>query len=399
MLGLVTTVNTVAGIGWEPEIRGALVVLVGSVVLFGSVWLILTTNLGSRLGTLNALAGFFGWMAIMGAVWWIYGIGLQGDTPEWVPKNIVYGELSQAGGDVGDLGSISIVGAPALVDQYCPGLVDATVAAQRARFLSEDPNIELDYAAPQPYCSESVGEKLAVDAETIADELTAANALLVADAEESGIDDARIQTPEELQASIAQEISDETTKLNQLSLSDLAAVSPDIIEQAEDDGVLDFRGWNLQSSGEAGEAIASADAELVGNDDVAFESSGEFLVVNAFQQGGKPKRASDGVWDRLWNEVRNTVVFWHPTNTAVITVAPTIEKEAIPGQAPPFAEIDPDGQMVSVVLERDLGSLRLPAAITTIGSLIAFLGLCWMLHTRDLELRRRVDEWDPAAAT
>ena len=49
-------------------------------------------------------------------------------------------------------------------------------------------------------------------------------------------------------------------------------------------------------------------------------------------------------------------------------------------------------------MERDLGSLRLPAAITTIGSLIAFLGLCWMLHARDLELRRRLDEWDPAAA-
>ena len=48
MLALINTafVTTVAGIGWEPEIRGALVVLVGSVVLFGSVWLILTTNLG-----------------------------------------------------------------------------------------------------------------------------------------------------------------------------------------------------------------------------------------------------------------------------------------------------------------------------------------------------------------
>ena len=36
--------HIVAGIGWEPEIRGALTVLVGSLVLFGSVWLILNTN-------------------------------------------------------------------------------------------------------------------------------------------------------------------------------------------------------------------------------------------------------------------------------------------------------------------------------------------------------------------
>ena len=41
--------HIVAGIGWEPEIRGALTVLVGSLVLFGSVWLILKTNHGNRL--------------------------------------------------------------------------------------------------------------------------------------------------------------------------------------------------------------------------------------------------------------------------------------------------------------------------------------------------------------
>ena len=61
----------------------ALVVLVGSAVLMGSVWLILTTNVGSRVGTLNAVAGFFGWMAIMGFVWWIYGIGMVGEAPSW----------------------------------------------------------------------------------------------------------------------------------------------------------------------------------------------------------------------------------------------------------------------------------------------------------------------------
>ena len=57
--------HIVAGIGWDPEIRGALTVLVGSLVLFGSVWLILNTNLGNRLGTLIALAGFFGWMLVI----------------------------------------------------------------------------------------------------------------------------------------------------------------------------------------------------------------------------------------------------------------------------------------------------------------------------------------------
>ena len=132
---MLSFLNVVAGISWEPEIRGALVFLVGSAVLFGWVWLILTTNIGSRLGTLNALAGLFGWMAIMGIVWWIYGGNvLRGDDPAWVPKEIVYGELENASvGDVSDLGDATLITAPGLVELYCPGLVEATEELQRAR--------------------------------------------------------------------------------------------------------------------------------------------------------------------------------------------------------------------------------------------------------------------------
>lgn len=32
---------------------------------------------------------------------------------------------------------------------------------------------------------------------------------------------------------------------------------------------------------------------------------------------------------------------------------------------------------------RDMGSKRVPAAIICISSLVIFLTLCWMLHTRD----------------
>jgi hypothetical protein len=50
----------------------------------GSVYLILGTNLGARLGFMVAFAGLAGWMALMGGVWWMYGIGLKGDEPSWV---------------------------------------------------------------------------------------------------------------------------------------------------------------------------------------------------------------------------------------------------------------------------------------------------------------------------
>ena len=77
--------STLLAVGWEPELRGALIVVIGTVSLMGSVYLILGTNLGARLGFLVALAGLFGWMATMGAIWWTYGIGLQGRQPTWKP--------------------------------------------------------------------------------------------------------------------------------------------------------------------------------------------------------------------------------------------------------------------------------------------------------------------------
>jgi hypothetical protein len=70
-------------IGWEPELRGLLTVIIGVVVLMGSIYMIMATNMGSRLSFLVTLTGLMGWMALMGATWWIYGIGLKGPEPSW----------------------------------------------------------------------------------------------------------------------------------------------------------------------------------------------------------------------------------------------------------------------------------------------------------------------------
>ncbi len=72
-------------IGWEPELRGLLTVVIAVAILMGSVYLIMLTNMGSRLAFLVALAGLAGWMMLMGLTWWIYGIGLRGPDPSWAP--------------------------------------------------------------------------------------------------------------------------------------------------------------------------------------------------------------------------------------------------------------------------------------------------------------------------
>jgi hypothetical protein len=77
------SVASILAIGWEPELRGILVTIIGVAVLIGSIYLVLGTNLGARLGFLVALCGLSAWMALMGAAWAIYGIGLQGPLGSW----------------------------------------------------------------------------------------------------------------------------------------------------------------------------------------------------------------------------------------------------------------------------------------------------------------------------
>lgn len=76
-------------INWEPELRGIVIVAIAVGVLIGGTYLVVGTNLGARLGFLVVLAGLFGWMATMGAIWWTYGIGLKGREPTWQPAEPV----------------------------------------------------------------------------------------------------------------------------------------------------------------------------------------------------------------------------------------------------------------------------------------------------------------------
>jgi hypothetical protein len=89
--------HTLAGIAWDPQIRGFLTLGVGVVVLMGSVYLLLLTNIGARLGLMLASAAFFGWLTIMGGIWWTYGtIGMLGEINHWEVKEVVYPDLTDA---------------------------------------------------------------------------------------------------------------------------------------------------------------------------------------------------------------------------------------------------------------------------------------------------------------
>jgi hypothetical protein len=86
----------IEGLGFDPFFRGFLSVLVGVVVLCGSVYLLLATNTGTRTGFILAATGLFGWMTIMGIMWTTRGIGWIGTTPTWDTVEINRGELEVA---------------------------------------------------------------------------------------------------------------------------------------------------------------------------------------------------------------------------------------------------------------------------------------------------------------
>jgi hypothetical protein len=73
----------ILAINWEPELRGILITIISVALFCGSIYMVLGTNLGARLGFLVALTGLAGWMTLLGIIWMIYGIGLKGPDPSW----------------------------------------------------------------------------------------------------------------------------------------------------------------------------------------------------------------------------------------------------------------------------------------------------------------------------
>jgi len=255
-------------INWEPELRGILTVMIGGAVWMGSVYLILATNVGARLGFLVALTGLMGWMALMGTVWWIYGIGLKGEVPEWtqVPGRTVIQEVDLL---------------------FQAGVLD---------------------------------EPVAVDSGTDA-----------------------------------------------------------VVASAAVQSQLDAQGWDqvAESAPEFGQAVASAGVFLEEED--AF-APGEFEVTAVYEvdppaESAYPKLGPNGEFDQL--------AFFHKPYYTLVEVAPYEDLRVEEGRAPTPPQVDNSQQRQYVYMIRDLGSLREPAAYITIGSTLAFLVLCWLLHRRD----------------
>ncbi len=275
--------SVVLAIGWEPELRGILTVLIGVGVWMGSIYLILGTNIGARLGFIVTLTGLMGWMALMAGIWWMYGIGLRGDVPTWTQ---VEGRTV-----IQDVGLLHDAG------------------------VLDDP---FNY--------------------TKADDPAVASAALA----------------------------------TQLLNEGWARVDP--------------------SAPEFGQAQSQAAVFL---EEEGALSTGQYAVTAVFEidppdESAYPKLGPNGEFDQL--------AFFHKPYFTLVEVAPFLPLREEPGRAPTPPEIDNTQQRQYVFMVRDLGSLREPAALICIGSTIAFLALCLILHRRDRFVAQNLERKAIAAA-
>jgi len=342
-----------AGLSFDPAIRGILVVTVAVAILGGSVYLIVASNTGARLGLLIVLGSLFGFLSILTGYWWITppGIGPRGQDPSWKPIEIVVHEPNNAQGP-----------AKTEVVNLLPDPTDTRIPTA-AQVIAAHPELAGDI----------VGKPVNASLTDIAaikhgDVFTGANVLK----QYYGIDATQ---PSELQ------------------------------------GDRTLNGWQVVTTGQAGEASAAADAALV--ESKLFPDATAYKRVGAYEWNDEQTRQeacpnSEGVQAhnflppdftcRAWFRIRKTAQLFHPPRYQVIQVQPVVPQETKEGEAPPIPKVDTTKPVVSVVLIRDQGNVRAKPAYFFAICFSLFLVFVLILHYRDKTLMKNVADAEAAKA-
>jgi hypothetical protein len=293
-----------SAISWDPGFRGVLVVLVGTVVLGGSVFLLLATNTGVRLGFLLALTGLFGWMTIMGITWSMYGIGYKGPTPTWKVLDVNEGNLRDTPVDV------------------AKALPEPSQLPNPVQVVASSKTLQKEF--PPGGKVPTLGDLVTTDTQ------------------------------------LADKIKKQTGKWRLLPSSDKA-------------------------NGETAAAVAT---ELGPDKRNMFALPADYVISNTFTTGGKPGRTDASEVGRVIHKIKTAVTLKNPPAYAVVQLQKALVLVAKPGQAPPVPTADPKAEVISVVLERDLGALRLPSVGFTVVCGTLFAVCASALHRRDKAVMR-----------
>jgi hypothetical protein len=249
---------------WDPQIRGALILIAAILILPGSVYLLLATNTGAKIGFVLAIAGLSGWVFVMAVIWAVYGIGLKGRQPHWKVQEVVVAEPSNA-------------------------------------------SVEAMKDFPKGWKSLPPGNPARADAQAASDTF--------------------------------------------------------LLPAAE---TADAHG----GAGGGGE-------EEVPRFTSPFKSTADYVTVAAYERGGD---------NELFTIGKHKFYFRHSTRYAALQLQPALDQSGGPGGAPPTPVPDPEAPTYTVVMVRDLGSLRFPPVVVAISFGLIFFVSCYWLHQRDKQI-------------
>ena len=118
---------------WNPTILGVLVVLSAIGLFCGSVYLLLSTNLGARLGFLVAAASLTGFMVLLSTLWWTSGnSGIDpphGHSPGWKVIEVINDPTASKTADVHNILTKGTAANESLLANLRPALDAALVTA------------------------------------------------------------------------------------------------------------------------------------------------------------------------------------------------------------------------------------------------------------------------------
>lgn len=359
------TLSLIGAISFDPNIRGLLVVITGTVVLMGSVYLVLATNSGARLGFLIAMAGFFSWMFLMSGVWVIYGIGLKGRDPAWMTTDI---NLTR---------ETPVALVPEVAELPVEDDIDGLPRMpEAADLLAERPLLTALSLAAE-------GEDFDPETLTILKTVIEPWVRVKADDLQAVVDKvpdgaaAYLEDHPEVEAQLATDIDDLVETVNDEARALREEIQAPLGE------------WCLltESDPRRGDAQASADASLIEEEIYGQPTtSGDYIVKDVFFYGGKEPCEpieEQSMVDRTFHRIYTTFQVKNPPLRAAVTLQKTVDVVVEPGQAPPAASIDPDSSTVTVVMLRNLGNKRLIPFVISLVSLAGFIIFTTLLHYRD----------------
>jgi len=348
-----------AAIAFDPTIRGILVVVVGTVVLVGSIYLIVATNTGIRAGLLIILAGLFGWMFLMGTVWWIYGIGLKGRDPSWMPVELNYDRKAPV-----DTAVVKDLPAPETLPD--------------AKELMDDHPLLLAVA--------KASEGKSWDAESLTDVVTTATGLAVTKPGDvtSTIDPGLKKNASDFLADhpeVAAELSGPADEVAAKIVTEAKRVRASIEDR--------LNGWCLLSETDTrrGETVAASDAAMAAENALGDPtSSSSYIVRDVFFHGGKEPCTpitERSIWARAWHRVATTFEVKNPKLYGVVTMVKAKQLPTLPGQTPPAPQAEEGTSTVSMIMLRNLGNRRLLPFVFTLINFLLFAVVASQLHVRD----------------